>query len=277
MAHINSKDWTGIGFEKVGTGPLLVLVDGALAFREFRGSRQLAAELAERFSVVSYDRRGRGESSDTAPYAVEREIEDIEALVDAHGGRASLYGFSSGAVLALRAAAALGEKVERVVVLEPPFNPDDEESKSASLSYAKQMAALLDEGKRGEAVKFFLADMLPPDVLSEVERSPEFQIMEAVAPTLAHDNAVMGDGAVPQALAQEVSIPVLVLDGAESPDFKHAAADALAAALPNATRVTLPNQNTLVEPSVLAPVIADFILGALRGPVRGTAPASQTQ
>lgn len=264
MQRVDSRDGTQIAFEKIGAGPLLVLVDGALAFRDFRGGRQLAAALAERFSVVSYDRRGRGESSDTAPYAVEREIEDIEALVDAHGGQASLYGFSSGAVLALRAAAALGNKIERLVVLEPPFNPDDEAAKQASLAYAARMAALLAEGKRGEAVKFFLADMLPPDVLEELESSPEFHVMEAVAPTLAYDNAVMGDGAVPQALARGVSIPALVLDGGDSPDFKHAAADALAAALPNATRVTLPNQSTLVELGVLAPVIEDFLLGERR-------------
>jgi pimeloyl-ACP methyl ester carboxylesterase len=241
-----------------------VLVDGALAFREFRGGRQLAAELAESFSVVSYDRRGRGESSDTAPYSVEREIEDIEAVVDAHGGRASLYGNSSAAVLALRAAAALGKKIERLVLFEPPFNSDDEAAKRASLSYAASMRALLAEGKRAEAVKLFLADLLPPDVLAKLERSPEFQLMEAVAPTLAYDNAVMGDGAVPQELSRGVSIPALVLDGADSPDFKHAAADALAAALPNATRVTLADQSTLVEPGVLAPVIEDFLRSVRR-------------
>lgn len=254
---VTSKDGTMIAFERTGTGPALILVDGALAFREQWGSRPLAAELSNAFTVYTYDRRGRGESTDMQPYTVEREIEDIEALIEDAGGSVHLFGFSSGSVLALKAAAKLDGKVRTLALLEPPFNPPDEASIREFEQFARDMAELLRAGKRGEAVEFFLGDMVPPDALEGMKRSPEWRVLEDVAPTLAYDNLVMGDGAVP-AEARAAMMPTLVLVGGESPEFKHASAEALADALPDARRSTLEGQNTLVPPKVLAPVLTEF-------------------
>lgn len=175
------------------------------------------------------------------------------------GGSAALYGFSSGAVLALRAAAALPGKCTRLAVFEPPFNADDDHARAESAAYVERMSLLLGAGKRSEAVELFLQDMLPTEVIRSLEQSPEWEAMEAVAPTLAYDNAVLGDGTVPVAVARSVSIPVLVLDGAESPPFKHAAALALARALPRAESRTLPGQDTLAPADVVAPILRNFV------------------
>jgi pimeloyl-ACP methyl ester carboxylesterase len=258
MPYVTSKDGTKIAFEEVGQGPTAILVDGAMAYRAFHGMSSLAAELASNFKTITYDRRGRGESDDTLPYAVDREIEDIDALIDELGGPAHLYGFSSGSVLALRAAAKLAEKVTRLVVLEPPFNEDDDAPKKEFRDFSDRMAELLAADRRADAVAFFLADMVPSDVLEGMKESPEWTLMEAVAPTLAYDNLVLGDGAVPNDAAKAATMPSLVLDGGESEGLKHVAADALAAALPNSERRTLEGQGTLVPPEVLAPVLKEF-------------------
>ena len=257
MKTVTSKDGTIIAFDQAGQGPAILLVDGAMGYRALFGGRPLAAELSKQFNVITYDRRGRGESTDTQPYAVEREIEDIEALIDEAGGTAYLYGFSSGAVLALRAA-QLDDKVTKLALLEPPFGSADVQAKQEFADYAKQMAALLAQDKRGDAVAFFLADMMPEEMLEGMRQSPEWPLMEAVAHTLAYDNLVMGDGSVPVEVARAATMPTLILDGGESPDFKHEAADALAEAMPHAVRKTLLGQTTLVPPEVLAPVLSEF-------------------
>jgi pimeloyl-ACP methyl ester carboxylesterase len=258
MSKLISKDGTVIAYEQTGVGTGMVLVDGAMGYREHYGGRELAAALSKHFTVITYDRRGRGNSHDTPPYAVEREIEDIEALINKLGGRANLYGFSSGAVLALKAAVRLAPKVARVALHEPPFNADDDETKQEMAAFTQQMAELLAAGNRGDAVAFFLGGMVPPDVLEGMRQSPEWAIMEGVAHTLAYDNAVMGDGAVPLAAAKAATMPALVLVGSGSEAFKHAAADSLAQAMPRAQRRTLPGQTTLVSPEILAPVLAEF-------------------
>lgn len=258
---LTSRDGTTIAYERSGQGPPVILVDGAMGYRGYFGGRPLAAALSPDFTVITYDRRGRGGSDDRQPYAVEREIEDIAALIDQVGAPVNLYGFSSGAVLALRAAAALGKKVARLAVMEPPFNSDDPNEKREFQAFNDGIRARLAAGKNGEAVAFFLQDMVPPDVLEGMKRSPAWATMEAVAPTLAHDVAVMGDGAVPRAAAAAVAAPALVLDGADSPDFKHTAADALAAALPRAQRQTLRGHSTQVPAEVMAPILKRFFGG----------------
>jgi pimeloyl-ACP methyl ester carboxylesterase len=258
---LTSKDGTTIAYERSGQGPSVILIDGAMGYRGYFGSRPLAAELARDFTVVTYDRRGRGGSGDRAPYAVDREIEDIAALIDEVGAPVCLYGFSSGAVLALRAAAALGNRVARLAVMEPPFNADDENEKREFQNFKAGIRERLDAGKRGDAVAFFLQDMVPPEVLEGMKHSPQWATMEAVAPTLAHDMEVMGDGAVPRAAAARVTAPALVLDGGDSPAFKHTAADALAAALPRAQRRTLEGQSTQVPSEIMAPILKSFFGG----------------
>ena len=190
---------------------------------------------------------------------MDREIEDIATLIEVVGAPVSLYGFSSGAVLALRAAAALGSsKVARLAVLEPPFDVDSDQARRQFREYEQQMSRLLEEGKPSEAVAFFLQDMLPSEVLEGMRQSPDWATMVAVAHTLAYDNEVMGDGVVPAAVAAAVTVPALVLVGGDSPDFKHAAADTLARALPHAQSRTLHGQTTVVPAEDLAPVLAEF-------------------
>lgn len=260
MRYVTSRDGTTIAYDKTGEGPAVLLVDGAMGHRANFGSRPLAAELAQTFTVHTYDRRGRGESTDTQPYGVEREIEDIEALIDEAGGSACIYGISSGAVLALRAASALGAgKVVKLALYEPPFGSDDDRAKQEFAEYTREMAALLDAGKRGDAVALFVADMVPAEMLEEMRQSPEWPIMEAVAPTLAYDNAVMGDGSVPVDEARAATMPALVLVGGASPDFKHEAVEALVRAMPHAKRRTLEDQTSMPpNPEGLAPVLVTF-------------------
>lgn len=263
MGRITSKDGTLIAFDRVGEGSAILLVDGAMGYRNYFGGRPLAAALSKTFTVIAYDRRGRGESTDTLPYTIEREIEDIEALIDEVGAPVYLYGFSSGSVLALKAAARLKTKVVKLALHEPPFNSDDDSAKQEFIQYTEQMAELLNANKRSEAVTFFLADMLPPDVLEGIKQSPDWAVMEAVAHTLAYDNAVMDDGAVPVKEAQAVTIPTLVLVGSDSPEFKHEAANGLVNAMPHAQRKILEGQATLIPPEILAPILAEFFAATI--------------
>ncbi|HXV96882.1 MAG TPA: alpha/beta hydrolase [Anaerolineae bacterium] len=259
MKNVISKDGTIIAFDKSGKGPAVILVDGALCYRGFGPSGPLAARLARDFTVYTYDRRGRGKSSDTLPYVVEREIEDIEALIEEAGGSVYLYGISSGAVLALKAAAKLGPaKVPKLALYQAPLDSGDDKAKQDFAQYTQRMAELLEANKRSDAVAYFLADMMPAEMLEDMRHSPEWPIMEALAPTLAYDNAVMGDGSLPTEAAKAAPMPSLVLDGSESPTFFHEAAEALAKAMPHVQRKTLEGQTHMVSPEALAPVLEEF-------------------
>lgn len=259
MPQIVSKDGTKIAYEQIGQGPAVVLVDGALAYRGNFGLVPLAAAFSQNFTAYTYDRRGRGESTDTKPYAVEREIEDIEALIEEAGGCVYLFGISSGAVLALKAAAKLGAaRVTKLALYEPPLSFGDE-AKQASAQYTRQLIKLLEADKRGDAVALFMTTVgLPAEVIEGMRKSPEWPIMEALAPTLAYDNAIMGDGSLPVDAAKAATMPTLVLDGSESPAFMHEAADALAKAMTHAERKTLEGQTHEVSPEALAPVLVTF-------------------
>lgn len=260
MSQVISKDGTSIAYEKTGIGPAVLLVDGAMTYRAFFGLKgRLSAELSKSFTVHTYDRRGRGESTDTKPYAVEREIEDIEALIEEAGGSVYLFGISSGAVLALKAAAELGAaSIVKLALYEAPL-AIGEEAKQASAQYTRQLTELLKADKRGGAVALFMNIAgLPSEVVEGMLQSPEWPIMEALAPTLAYDNAVMGDGSLPIDAAKAATMPTLVLDGSASPAFMHEAADALAKAMPHAERKTIEGQTHEVSPEALAPVLVAF-------------------
>jgi len=262
MSRATSKDGTSIAYDKTGTGPAVILVDGAMGFREQYGGRPLAATLSRDFLAVTYDRRGRGESADTPPYAVEREIEDIEALIDEVGAPVFLYGMSSGAVLALRAASRLGERnVAALAMQEPPFSTDNDGTQEFA-RYDAELRVLLDANQRDDAVAFFLSDMMPPDMLDALRHSPEWQVMESVAHTLAYDNDVMGDSGVPAAIAGFASMRAMVLVGDQSPDFKREAAEELVDAMPRAELMVLAGQDTRVSPEILGPALRDFFLSA---------------
>ncbi len=259
MPSVTSKDGTRIAYDTVGKGPTVVLVAGAFQYRAFdQRTTQLAALLSERLTVVHYDRRGRGESSDTKPYAVEREVQDIAALIAACGGSAAVFGMSSGAMLTMEAAAS-GLPITKVALYEVPFTGGDPAAVRLAESYTHQLTSLLAEGRRGEAVELAMTRFgTPPQAIAGMKQSPAWPMFEAIAPTLAYDNAIMGNGAVPAARLASVKVPTLVIDGGASPEFMHAAAKETAAAIPRAKRLTLDGQTHAYAPEVLAPALLDF-------------------
>ncbi len=258
MQKVNSKDGTPIAFDRSGEGPAVILVGGAFQHRAIDPQMaQLASLLAPHFTVFHYDRRGRGDSGDTAPYAVEREIEDLDALIKEAGGSAFAFGMSSGGVLALEAVAR-GLAIPKLALYEPPFNLDDN-ARSAAENYTERLTALLAEGRRGDAAALAMTTWgAPADAVAGMRQTPIWSLFESVAPTLAYDNAVMGDGSVPTKRMASVTVPTLVIDGGASPAFMHNAAQASADALPNAKRRTLEGQTHDVAPEVLAPLLVEF-------------------
>ncbi|HSJ55589.1 MAG TPA: alpha/beta hydrolase [Anaerolineae bacterium] len=257
---VTSKDGTIIAFDRVGRGPVVILVDGAMGSRDGWGLRPLAERLAGHFTVYTYDRRGRGESGNTLPFALEREIEDIEALIDdAGGGAAHLYGISSGAALALEAALALGDRVAKLALYEAPYN-SDETARRNWKEYRRALAELLAEDRRGDAVALFMKLVGADDEGVEgMRQSPMWPLMEAIGHTLAYDAEALGqDGSVPVARAARLAVPTLVMNGDASYPFMHETAVALAAAIPNAQHRVLAGQTHEVEVEALAPLLITF-------------------
>jgi len=261
MKIVTSKDGTIIAFDQSGAGPVIILVDGALQYRAFdQGMNQLADRLSQHFTVIHYDRRGRGDSTETLPYALAREIEDIEALIDETGGSASLYGISSGAALAMEAAIALPNKVKKRAMYEAPYN-DDESAQQTWKDYVKQLRHLLDEGRKGEAVGLFmmLVGASPQDV-ERIKQTPMWPLWEAVGNTLAYDHiaCLREDASVPIERATAVAVPTLVMNGSESFPFMYTTALTLANTIPNAQLRSLEGQTHEVTAEALAPVLVEF-------------------
>jgi pimeloyl-ACP methyl ester carboxylesterase/DNA-binding transcriptional ArsR family regulator len=260
MDTVNSPDGTKIAYDRQGEGPTLILVDGAMCTRSFGSKPELVKLLAPHFTVYSYDRRGRGDSGDTLPYAVDREIEDIETLIDGGGGSAFLYGHSSGASLAMQAAIKLGGKVRKLAMYEAPYNDDPEAQRTWS-QYIRQLTKALADGRRGDAAALFMNLVgMPADQIDGMMNSPEWPSMEAVAPTLAYDHtAILGEhSSVPTELAARVPVPTLVMHGGASFPFMGETARALSRAMPHAELRTLPGQTHEMNPAALAPVLVEF-------------------
>lgn len=262
MLTTESKDGTTIAYDSVGSGPPVILVAGALCARLAWSGPQLAELLAPRFQVINYDRRGRGDSGDNQPYSVQREIEDIEALVDQVGGRAGLYGHSSGASLALEAARSLGAaKVDKLAMYEAPYD-DDADAQEAWKHYLDQLATTLAAGRPGDAAALFMRFVGTPEGQVEgMRRGPGWPVMEALAPTLTYDHAgVIGpDRAVPTERAAQVTVPTLVMfGGASGRPFMEATARRLAEVMPHAELRVVEGQTHAVEVGALAPVLLEF-------------------
>ena len=260
METIRSKDGTTIAFDRLGDGPAVIVVGGATCDRAM--TRPLAEQLASHFTVINYDRRGRGDSGDAAPYAVEREIEDLAALIAEAGGTASVYGHSSGAGLVLHAAAH-GLPIAKLVLHEPPYAPDSEEERRISREYAEKLKTILAEGRRGDAVELFMTTVgTPQEMVNQMRNEPWWAGMEAIAPTLAYDSEVMGDssrgGTIPVDLVGRVTPPTLVLYGGASPAWMIDIGRQIADALPNGRHRVLEGQEHVVAPELLAPVLAEF-------------------
>jgi pimeloyl-ACP methyl ester carboxylesterase len=263
MKTVTSQDGTSIAYDQVGTGSTLILVGGALQHRAFdKPTAELADLLAPHFTVIHYDRRGRGDSGNTLPYAVEREIEDLDALIDAGGGSAFVYGISSGAALGMAASLRLGDKIKKLVMYEVPYNADLT-ARQAWVDFTRQLKELLVANRRGDAVALFLQKLgSTSDELQGMSHSPVWPLFEAVAPTIAYDAAILGAEAdVPVEQARQVTIPTLLMaGGADSPykHWMHQTVTTLAQTIPNAQHRILEGQNHFVSSDVLAPVLIEF-------------------
>ena len=266
MSTVRSSDGTGIGFDRHGAGPPLVLVGGAFQYRAIdESTAKLAQRLASSFSVFHYDRRGRGESGDGAAYSVEREVEDLDALIGAAGGSAFVFGMSSGGALALEAAAR-GVAITKLALYEPPFAAG-ENSFEAPADFLERLTGLNSAGRPGDAVEYFLTAGLgmPGEMVAEMRRAPVWPGFEAVAHTLVYDTVLMdGQEALLAERAPTVTAPVLLLDGGASPPWAAAAVDALAAILPHAERRTLAGQTHDVAADALAPALEEFFGARVR-------------
>jgi pimeloyl-ACP methyl ester carboxylesterase len=259
MNQVRSKDGTTIAYERSGSGPALILVDGALCSRAFGPSPKLAPLLAGYFTVYAYDRRGRGQSGDARSYSPAREVEDIAALIDEAGGSACLLGLSSGGALALEAASS-GLEITKVVAYEPPYV--DDAGQRGGAGYEAQLKHLLAGGNRGGAVTYFMKDMVgaPAPLVVLMRLLPWiWRKLEAVAHTLPYDAAVMTEFRIPRARFASIRIPTLVMNGAKTDPRLKEAARAIAATIPGAQHRELAGQTHNVKPAVLTPAIVEFM------------------
>jgi pimeloyl-ACP methyl ester carboxylesterase len=263
MDKVRSKDGTLIAYERLGEGPAVIIITGALGDRA--DARPLAEALAPRFTAFAYDRRGRGDSGDTRPFAIEREIEDIDALINVAGGEASLFGHSSGAALALEAAVR-GLAVSKLALYEPPYIVDGSRPPLPQ-EYVPTLQALVASGPPGAAIEYFwrVAMLMPPELIAQMRTMPMWPDLVKVEHTLPYDGLAMGDHMagkpLPAEWAAKVTIPTLVIDGAESPASLRDAVAAVARLLPDAERRTLDGLGHGAPPEVIAPIVSAFLLG----------------
>ena len=257
IGRVTSSDGTSLAFERVGTGPAVILVDAAGNFRGFSPMPQLAEALSRNFTVFTYDRRGKGASTDTLPYAVDREIDDLQALIDAADGSAFVHGFSSGAILALLAAER-GTGIAKLSLLEPPLRVEATPPPPSGLG--GEVARLVVTGRRGEAYERWLKGIgVPAEMIAEMRESPVWPALEATAHTLVYDSLITGS--MPPDRLAAISTPALVLGSEGSGDQLRDWARGVAGALPNASARFLPGTWHGVSAEHLAPALTEFFTG----------------
>ncbi len=251
MSTVTSKDGTRLAFEQSGGGPAIILVVGA--FNDRATAAPLARFLEPHFTVFNYDRRGRGESGDAPRYAIEREVEDLEALIAKAGGSACVFGYSSGAILALRAAAQ-GIAIPRLALYEPPPTG----AKAGNL--APRLTELISASRRGDAVELFQTEGvgLPAPVVAQLRHAPFRPALEKMAHTLVYESMILGS--LPPGLVASVQVPALVIDGEKSPEVMRRAAQSLAKVLPDGRYLPLAGQGHDIVPQAVAPVVREFCL-----------------
>jgi pimeloyl-ACP methyl ester carboxylesterase len=257
MKTVTSKDGTTIAFDQLGQGAALVIMGGILGGREQNAG--LADLLAKDFTVYNYDRRGHGQSGDTAPYAVQREIEDLDAVIGEAGGSAFVYGTSGCGILAMEAAAhGLAPRMKKLAIWEPPYIIDDTRPPAPS-DYQAQLTRMLAEGRRGDMVELFMtkAAAIPAEFVTQMRGAPWWPMQEAVAHTLIYDSEIVGDYSIPAARLATINVPTLVIDGGTVPWMTNAA-QAVTESLPNAQRRTLAGQPHNVAPEAIAPVLVEW-------------------
>lgn len=259
MLRANSRDGTSIAYDRTGTGPALVVFDGAFCSRNFGLMPKLAPLLVPYFTVYAYDRRGRGDSGDTLPYTVEREIEDLDLMIHIAGGTAAVFSISSGAMLALRAAAS-GLAIRKLAVYEPPYMVGNPKHLPPP-DHHTQLSRMIAENRRSDAVKYFMTRVigLPAVLPFFVQLLPIWSSMKANAPSLPHDSAVAGDFRLPRELLASITTPTLVVSGSRSQTVLREAAQAVAGTVPGARQHVLEKQTHNVSPKALAPVLIDHL------------------
>ena len=251
VTTLTSKDGTAIVFDRTGQGPAVILVVGA--FNDRATGAPLAQALEQHFTVYNYDRRGRGESGDTPPYAVDREIEDLESLIDEAGGAAYVFGYSSGAILALKAAAH-GLPITKLALYEPP------PTGAHAGALAAELAQLIETERRGDAVECFQIKGvgIPAEVVASMRNAPFRPALERIAHTLVYEMTILDDATNPPTGIDTIRVPTLIMDGEHTTTVMHQMAETLANALPNGQHRMLEGQSHDIVPAVLAPVLETF-------------------
>lgn len=255
--HVISADGTRIAFDRLGDGPPLIVIGGILCDRET--TRSLAETLSEHFTVFNYDRRGRGDSGNNSPYSVQREIEDLGALISHVGSGSAVYGHSSGAGLALKAAAT-GLPITRLVLHEPPYD-DDDDSRPEARRLAGGVRAAITENRPADAIRLFLETAgMPPEMVEVMAADPKTQ---AIAPTMPHDFEVMDNlttgGTIPEDLVRAITVPTLVIAGDTSPDFFRETAVRITALLRDGRHTLLKDADHAAPAEVVAPAVTAFL------------------
>lgn len=258
MGRIRSKDGSPIYYEQYGDGPPLILVDGAFCNSSFGPMPDLAPLLAEQFTVFIYDRRGRGKSGDQSRYDVEREVKDLDAIINEAGGSAYVFGMSSGGILSLRAAAS-GCNIKKLAVYEPPISVDMQEHQIAKAN-AKKLQKLITSGKRTEAVKYFLKEAVEmyAFVVFVMRWLPVWKKMKEVAHTLPYDASITAEWPISVLSERNIDVPLYILGGEKSSESLHRSVHSLTDAIPHARSRMLEGQSHNVKPKVLAPELIKF-------------------
>ncbi len=258
MRTVISKDGTAIAYDKIGTGPSVILFDGAFCSRNFGLMPKLASLLAQNFTVYAYDRRARGDSGDTKPYAVEREIEDLDVMIQEAGESAFVFSISSGAILALRAAAS-GLNIKKLAVYEPPFMVGNPKHLPPA-DHNAQLTKLIGDDRRGDAVKYFMTKVIgmPAIMPAIMQFLPLWSRMKENAPSLPYDSAVAGDFTLPGDLLSSITTPTLVVGGEKSQEVLRKSVHAVVESIPNATLCMLEKQTHNVSAKILAPALIEF-------------------
>lgn len=257
METVVSKDGTRIAYDALGQGPPLVIVNGALGVRTFTFVRKMAEELAKSFRVYNYDRRGRGDSNDTPPYSVQKEVEDLAAVCKAAGGKPYVFGMSSGAALALEAAAA-GVPMAGLLAYEPPFIRANPRETADTANYARTVQGFIGRGQRDEAVAYFMRFVGVPSFAVPVMRLlPMWKVMRGAAHTLPYDAAILGSFEVPSARLEKIKVPTWVVAGAKTTPSLKLATEAAAKAVPGAQHRILPKSSHGVKPAAIAPLLRE--------------------
>lgn len=262
---VASKDGTAIAYETRGNGPLLIMIGGANNTRMAPPicAVAMAELLAPKFTAVAFDRRGRGDSGNTLPYAIEREIEDVAALIEAVGGPVRMFGHSSGGALILECARA-GLPVAKIAIYEPPYSMDAA-AVAESDRWIETLKRLNGADKQSEAAEFFMSGTgMPKEMIDGMKHSPMWPAIEKLAPTLVYDSLIAAAGGLPEDRKQRfagVGAPVLAMAGGTSPDWMKGAAKSVADAVLNGKYREVPGVDHMVDEGVIAPILIEFLGG----------------